>query len=129
MAGALAYLFLSGMKSSMVYYLTLEELESGAKTRVGEGVRLAGRVKEGSVTGSVLDGGISFVMTDGEREMPVSYAGQVPDTFEEGSEVVVEGIYRAQSVFAAATLLAKCPSKYEAEDYDPGSAPASGDGS
>ncbi len=129
MTGALAYLFLSGMNSSMIYYLTLAELESEARPDVGEGVRLAGLVKEGSITGSVLDGGIGFVMTDGERELPVTYSGQVPDTFEEGSEVVVEGVYRAQPVFVATTLLAKCPSKYEAEDYNPDSSTGTGDSS
>jgi len=127
MAGALAYLFFSGMKTSMVYYRTLEELESAARSRIGEGVRLAGWVKEDSVSGSVLDGEINFVMTDGKRELPVRYSGQIPDTFKEGSEVVLEGVYKAQPVFVATTLLAKCPSKYEAEGYDPDKNPVTGD--
>ena len=110
---ALGYLFVSGMTSSMVYYLTLEEL-SATPPGLGEGVRLAGWVKDGSIVGSALDGEISFTITDGEREMPVRYAGQVPDTFENGAEVVVEGIFRGHPVFEAATMLAKCPSKYEA---------------
>jgi cytochrome c-type biogenesis protein CcmE len=97
----------------MVYYLTLEEL-SLTPPRVGDGVRLAGWVKDGSISGSMVEGRIAFVMTDGNREMPVSYSGQVPDTFEEGAEVIVEGIFRGQPVFEAATMLAKCPSKYEA---------------
>lgn len=112
-AGGLAYLFVSGMKSSMVYYLTLEELFM-SPPEVGEGVRLAGWVKEGSVAGTPLEGEISFTITDGIREMPVKYAGQVPDTFEAGAEVIVEGVFKAQPVFEAATMLAKCPSKYEA---------------
>jgi cytochrome c-type biogenesis protein CcmE len=111
--GAIGYLFVSGMQSSMVYYLTLEEL-SLTPPRVGDGVRLAGWVKDGSISGSMVEGRIAFVMTDGNREMPVSYSGQVPDTFEEGAEVIVEGIFRGQPVFEAATMLAKCPSKYEA---------------
>jgi cytochrome c-type biogenesis protein CcmE len=127
MAGALAYLFFSGMKTSMVYYRTLEELESAAPSRIGESVRLAGWVKEDSVRGPVLDGGINFVMTDGKRELLVLYSGQIPDTFKEGSEVVLEGVYKAQPVFVATTLLAKCPSKYEAEGYDPDKKPVTGD--
>jgi cytochrome c-type biogenesis protein CcmE len=110
--GALGYLFVSGMKSSMVYYLTLEEL-SAAPPRVGEGVRIAGWVKDGSIVGSALDGEISFTITDGDRELPVRYAGQVPDTFEGSGEVVVEGIFKGQPVFEANTMLAKCPSKYK----------------
>jgi len=111
--GALGYLFVSGMKSSMVYYLTLEEL-AVAPPGLGEGVRLAGWVKDGSIVGSALDGEISFTITDGERHLQVRYAGQIPDTFENGAEVIVEGVFRAQPVFQAATMLAKCPSKYEA---------------
>ena len=111
--GALGYLFVSGMQSSMVYYLTLEEL-SVTPPELGEGVRLAGWVKEGSIVGSALDGAISFTITDGKRDLPVRYAGQIPDTFENGAEVVVEGVLRGQPVFEAATILAKCPSKYEA---------------
>jgi cytochrome c-type biogenesis protein CcmE len=116
--GALGYLFVSGMQSSMVYYLTLEEL-SATPPGTGEGVRLAGWVKEGSIVGSALDGEISFVITDGKRDMPVRYAGQIPDTFENGAEVIVEGVFRGQPVFEAATMLAKCPSKYEASATAP----------
>ena len=119
--GALGYLFVSGMNSSMVYYLTLEEL-SVAPPEVGEGVRLAGWVKDGSIVGSALDGAISFTITDGVRDLPVRYAGQIPDTFENGAEVIVEGVFRGQPAFEAATMLAKCPSKYEAS----GPAPRSG---
>ena len=122
--GPLGYLFVSGMKSSMVYYLTLEEL-SVAPPGVGDGVRLAGWVKNGSITGSALDGEISFTITDGKREMPVRYGGQVPDTFEDGAEVVVEGVFMGRPVFEAVTMLAKCPSKYEASAPAPEvSAPA-----
>ncbi len=110
---ALTYLFVSGMKSSMMYYLTLEEL-SATPPGVGEGVRLAGWVKDGSIVGSALDGEISFTIMDGSRELPVRYAGQVPDTFKGGAEVIVEGIFREQPVFEAASILAKCPSKYKA---------------
>jgi cytochrome c-type biogenesis protein CcmE len=45
--------------------------------------------------------------------IPVKYHGVVPDTFMENSEVVVEGSLGTGS-FEAHTLLAKCPSKYEA---------------
>lgn len=117
--GAVAYLFISGMKDSMVYYLTLEEL-TAAPPEKGDGVRLAGWVKEGSIEGSALDGEIFFTITDGDRDLSVRYAGQVPDNFEEGAEVIVEGIFRGRPVFEAVTMLAKCPSKYETSLPTPG---------
>ena len=112
--GAVSYLFISGMRDSMVYYLTLEEL-SLTPPAPGDGVRLAGWIKDGSITGSALEGEVSFTITDGARELPVRYAGQVPDTFEDGAEVIVEGVFRGLPEFSASTLLAKCPSKYEAK--------------
>ena len=117
--GAVTYLFISGMQDSMVYYLTLEEL-AVAPPRPGEGVRLAGWVKEGSIEGSALEGGVAFTMTDGDREMRIRYEGQVPDTFEDGAEVIVEGVFRGLPVFEASSMLAKCPSKYETAEAAPG---------
>ena len=111
--GALGYLFWSGMNDSMVYYLTLEEYMASPPP-LGDGLRLAGWIKDGSVTGAALEGEVYFTVTDGVRELPVRYKGQLPDTFEDGAEVIVEGIFNGHSVFEAASLLAKCPSKYEA---------------
>ena len=50
---------------------------------------------------------------------PVHYQGPLPDTFQEGADVVVEGKYSAAGGFEATTLLTKCGSRYEAapEDY------------
>ena len=111
--GAMGYLLWSGMEKSAVFYLTLEELDVRKTQMSGDGIRLAGLVREGSVHGSALDGGIIFTMTDGVRTMDVRYSGQIPDTFKAGSSVVIEGVYRGKPVFEATTLLAKCPSKYE----------------
>ena len=113
---ALGYLFVSGMTDGgMVYYLTLEEFQGSKTPKMGAGVKLVGNVKAGSMEGSTVDGDFRFIMTDGELELRVHYRGQVPDAMDDDVEVVVEGIYRDRPEFEAATLLAKCPSKYEAE--------------
>ena len=44
------------------------------------------------------------------------YHGIVPDTFVDNADVVVEGRLAGDGTFEAHTLLAKCPSKYEAAD-------------
>jgi cytochrome c-type biogenesis protein CcmE len=44
----------------------------------------------------------------------VTYAGQMPNTFGEGVDVVVIGTYAAAAgVISAEELQTKCPSKYE----------------
>jgi cytochrome c-type biogenesis protein CcmE len=51
--------------------------------------------------------------------IPVVYAGTLPDTFrpeDPTMEVVVEGRFRADGVFEATVVLAKCGSRYEATD-------------
>jgi len=44
--------------------------------------------------------------------MPVVYKGVVPDAFQPEAEVVMEGTLAPSGTFEAASLLAKCPSKY-----------------
>jgi cytochrome c-type biogenesis protein CcmE len=57
-------------------------------------------------------GGLSFFMKDNKGiEMKIIYSGAKPTDFEKSDEVVVSGAV-TDSVFAAKTLLLKCPSKY-----------------
>jgi cytochrome c-type biogenesis protein CcmE len=122
-AGALivagiGYLMFSGIGSSMVYYFSLDELAAQAHQLEGRGVRISGRVLPGSIQQEPEGRGVRFVMyeRDSGRQLEVRYGGLVPDTFKDDAEVVVEGTYRFDApVFEAATLLAKCPSKYEGQ--------------
>ncbi len=114
MAGALVYLLVSGMGDSMVYYLTLAEISEKGPELMGRSVRLAGRVRGGSVLRPAGGGPMTFLVTDGKRDLPVSFTGVVPETFQEEGEVLVEGRWLGAPVFVAATLVPKCPSKYEA---------------
>jgi len=77
--------------------------------------RVFGKVKPESVTRASGGIGVSFEVTDGVRSVPVVFAKEVPDTFKENGDVVVEGRLDSQGVFRAHNLLAKCPSKYEKE--------------
>ena len=118
-----AVLFGVGMQGSLVYYLTVGEfLDQQGGRDLGENLRINGNVVEGSIERPANRLGASFLMTDGSRELRVTFAKETPDTFVDGSEVVVEGALGADGVFVAHTLLAKCPSKYEAanseEDYN-----------
>ncbi len=108
---AVGYLVYSGLQTN-VYYQTVGELRGGT-TAIGRPVRVAGLVDEGSIVrqegGSVL----RFSMSDSSGSIPVVYKGAVPDIFQPGIEVVVEGKYAPGGEFTANTLLAKCPSKFD----------------
>lgn len=128
-----AVLFGVGLRGSLVYYLTVSEFLEQGNRDLGENLRINGNVVEGSIERPASGLGATFLMTDGTRELQVSYGKETPDTFVDGSEVVVEGTLGADGVFVAHTLLAKCPSKYEAanseEDYKTAGGPSSEDDS
>jgi len=114
LALAVAYLVLTGLQSTAVYYLTVSELQSRAATVGGREVRVAGTVAPGSI--ERLNGGLAvrFVVQDESGVLPVFYkGGPVPDIFGEQVQVVVEGKVQQDGTFVADTLLAKCPSKFE----------------
>ena len=50
---------------------------------------------------------LAFSITDGSKQVRVSYEGTPPDLFREGQGVVAEGILEAPAVFRAETILAK----------------------
>jgi cytochrome c-type biogenesis protein CcmE len=77
-------------------------------------VRVAGVVEAGSIVHDDTKQLVTFVIDDGKQRLPVAYSGVVPDIFRPGIQVVVEGHYSGQGAFQAQTLLAKCPSKFEA---------------
>jgi len=126
-----AVLFGVGLRGSLVYYLTVSEFLEQGNRDLGENFRINGNVVEGSIERPPSGLGAVFLMGDGTRELQVSYGKETPDTFVDGSEVVVEGVLGPDGVFVAHTLLAKCPSKYEAansaEDYKTADSPSSDD--
>ncbi|MCL5958161.1 MAG: cytochrome c maturation protein CcmE [Chloroflexi bacterium] len=112
---AIVYLMYSSMQDATVYYLTPSELINRAATVSDQGVRVGGKVVEGTVKHDNSTRTLTFTVGDEQTEIPVVYKGVIPDTFKEGVDVVVEGKYTPQGVFEASVLLAKCPSKYVPE--------------
>lgn len=114
-AGAISYLVFSGVKDTMVYYLTIDELQAKVPEVYGERVRVSGIVVPGTIIKD-KNGNIEFRITDGENNIDVKYSGIIPDIFADDVEAVVEGNYSQQNVFNADVLLAKCPTKYESDE-------------
>jgi cytochrome c-type biogenesis protein CcmE len=100
-------------KSGLVYYYTVSEFLAPDGPRSG-GVRINGKIADGSIVRRKTGMDVRFSVTDGQRVLPVEFHGVVPDTVVDGADVVVEGGLRSDGTFVASSLLAKCPSKYEA---------------
>jgi cytochrome c-type biogenesis protein CcmE len=107
--GALIYI---GVRGSSMYYMTLAELKAQPDTVYGDKIRLGATVVDGSIQ-SGADGVTRFIVTDGTNELPVSYKGGLPDTFGDGTDVVLQGRLIPSGTFEASSLLTKCPSKYK----------------
>lgn len=110
-AGAVLYLVLANTRSSAEYYMTMSELQQ-CTTCVTQTVRVAGQVEASSIQRNARTQELRFTMTDGKLALPVIYNGIVPDAFNAGLTVVVEG-HMEQGVFQAKNLLVKCPSKFQ----------------
>jgi len=110
-----SYLVYGGVKDTMVYHLTVEELKAQVPTVYDTRVRVSGIVVPGTI---IIDANnaIEFQITDGTQNVNVTYEGIIPDIFADDVEAVVEGVYAKNDVFEADTLLAKCPTKYESTD-------------
>lgn len=112
-----------GDLASFEYYETLGEFrEAGMPT---DRVRVHGYVADGSIERSVEGQQVRFqVQADPPHAggppgdpLPVLFQSlEVPDLFKDGAEVVVEGkLDPSSQVFVADLVLAKCPSKFQAE--------------
>lgn len=108
---AFVYLIVTGLNLGTTYYLTVGELRASDATRGP--IRVSGDVVPGSI---VRDGArVRFQIADSTGSLPVVYSGVVPDIFGDNIQVVVEGRTDAAGTFRATTLLAKCPSKFQAK--------------
>lgn len=118
------YLMVTGMKESMVYYHTPSELIAridGDPSYSEVGVKVGGRVAPGTVAFDPRTLSLTFDVFDieeGVTRFPVHFQGPLPDTFEEGRDVVIEGRYSSAGVFEATSVLTKCGSRYEAVEED-----------
>ena len=112
-------------EGSFVYYQNLGEFRASANPE--RAARVHGYVAPGSIERDVAAKVVRFRVQsdpphagggqDAEDLLPVVYTSlETPDLFKDGAEVVVEGrLAEAGDAFHADNLLAKCPSKFEAQ--------------
>ena len=121
LVAAIGYLMYAGVQQSSTYYFTVEEFAGKKDDLAGQGVRVAGRVTQGSVQKKTSAKGTEMHFSIGEftdqpdasmKPVLVAYTGIVPDMFAEGRDVIVEGRY-VDGVLQAKAVMTSCPSKYE----------------
>ena len=117
----------------IAYYQTLEDFQAVAPSKIGKATRVHGYVAPGSIERDVAGKRVRFAVQNDPPHagdvaglpLAVVFAGlETPDLFGDGAEVVVEGRlagHDGDSVFQASKVMAKCPSKFEAELTEPAS--------
>jgi cytochrome c-type biogenesis protein CcmE len=95
------------------YYRQVADLTTGQYD--GKNVKVGGKVMAGTINRDAS--GVHFTIQDltGKADtVKVTYSGQMPNTFEDGVDVVIVGKYAAAGgVVSADQLQTKCPSKYK----------------
>jgi cytochrome c-type biogenesis protein CcmE len=110
LAAAVGYLAYAGMKSGWVYFLEVDHYLADSSYQ-HQRVRLHGKVSEQNFTSANLDA--KFCLLGQSKQLNVAYHGVIPDMFQAGREVVVEGTLGPDGTFKADVLMTKCASKYE----------------
>lgn len=116
-ASAVAVLVYTAVDQTKMYMVTVGEFLGARAAYSGTTVRIAGRVRDGSMRWVADSRDLYFTLDDiaAEGSIDVHYNGLLPDMFSEGRDVIVEGPGRDGEIFVADTVLTSCPSKYEPE--------------
>lgn len=129
-ASAVGYLLTSSMKQGAEYYKHVDEVMANIDAWRGKRLQVHGNVVDGSIEqakGTLL---YRFKIESRPPRPPgvitATYNGLVPDTFKSGAEVVAKGTLTADNQLAVVPdgIMAKCPSKYDADKAVPPKLPA-----
>jgi cytochrome c-type biogenesis protein CcmE len=113
-AAVLAGLVVTGIRQSVVYFVTPSELLAAQGQTAGRAYRLGGMVVRGSLAQDDARRERRFLLSDGKATVTVYHQGVPPDLFGEGRGAVVEGTLRPDGTFVASTILAKHNEEYRA---------------
>ena len=103
------FLILKSLEENVVYFQSPSEINLSAELNKKK-IRIGGMVKKDSI--SVNANEINFIITDFKNEINVTYAGAIPNLFEEEKGVVAEGILKDRNFFSATKILAKHDENY-----------------
>jgi cytochrome c-type biogenesis protein CcmE len=109
--GLVAALVLNAFQSNLVFFFSPSQVAAGEAPK-GKPFRIGGLVKEGSIQREADGVTLRFVITDTDKELPVTYKGILPDLFKEGKGAVAQGKLGESGIFAASEVLAKHDENY-----------------
>jgi cytochrome c-type biogenesis protein CcmE len=108
--GVGAALIVSTLQDNVLYFYSPSDIVD-KHVAMGVAIRIGGLVEKKSIHHD-LGIGVSFIVTDGKRAVPVHYQGVLPDLFREGQGMIALGALGPGGVFDASQVLAKHDERY-----------------
>ncbi len=113
--GALGFVVARGLGNATLFFYNADEAVA-RKTELGQDrFRLQGNVADGSVTRG--DGAANFTVSHGGANVAVAHQGEIPQLFEPGIPVVLEGRWQGE-VFVSDRMLVKHSEVYVEKNPD-----------
>lgn len=113
-------LLMTTLSEGTAYYKHVDEVMVQPGEWYGKKLQLHGHVVDGSILRKRDTLDYRFQIHANGQVVHATYSGIVPDTFKDGSEVVVKGTLTPVGFEVEPNgVMAKCPSKYEASKTGP----------
>ena len=106
-----AFLVFKGLSENINLFYSPSDLKK-EKISVDNQIRVGGIVKKDSINKESNSLRISFVITDFEEDLLITYEGILPDLFSEEAGIVAKGKINEQGIFIANEVLAKHDENY-----------------
>ena len=117
---ALGGLMFTTLSEGTEYYKHVDEVMADPAAWQGKKLQLHGFVVDKSIERKRNSLDYRFSVQSNGHVVQATYNGVVPDTFKDGSEVVLKGELGPHGFSVAPNgVIAKCPSKYEAQKAVP----------
>ena len=118
LAAALGGLLYTTLSDGTEYYMHVDEVMTDPSAWQGKHLQLHGFVNDLRQRPNSLD--YRFQVQNNGKVITASYSGVVPDTFKNGSEVVLKGrLHGGDFQVEPNGVLAKCPSRYNPNSAGP----------
>jgi cytochrome c-type biogenesis protein CcmE len=101
---------LQSFNQNLLYYYSPTQISTG-EAPASRVIRVGGLVQNNSMKRQPGSLEVTFVLTDFQKEIPVSYTGVLPDLFREGQGVIARGRLDGNR-FVAEEVLAKHDENY-----------------
>ena len=106
-----AFLVFKGLSENINLFYSPSDLKK-EKISVDNQIRVGGMVKKDSINKESNSLRITFVITDFEEDLLITYEGILPDLFSEEAGIVAKGKINEEGIFIANEVLAKHDENY-----------------